>query len=65
MTADRDTINRRNRERYQTDKEYRLKRQESHRKYYLSHSEKWRLYAKTRRQKVHDQIKEQCGGMQL
>ena len=65
MSADRAEINRRNRERYQTNKEYRLKRQKAHRKYYLSHKYQWRLYAVTRRKRIHDQIKEQCGGMQL
>lgn len=65
MTADREEINRQNRERYSTSAVIRKKRSEINHKYYLSHKQKWRMYAKTRRKRVYDQVKEQCGGLQI
>ena len=62
MSADQ---NERQRERYRTSAEVREKRRETNRKYYLSHKQNWKLYEKNRRKRVHDRIKEQCGGMKL
>ena len=65
MSADREKANRRNRERYHASAEIRQKRSETSHRYYLSHKQKWILYAKARRRRIQDQVKEQCGGMEL
>ena len=65
MTADKEKINQRNRERYRSSAKIRQKRSEVSHKYYLSHKQKWRMYAKTRRRKVYNQVQKQCGGLQL
>ena len=65
MTTDREETNRQNRERYRLSAKTRKKRSETNHRYYLSHKQKWILYAKARRQRVHDQVKEQCGGMKI
>ena len=65
MTADNEKNNQRNRERYRTSAAIRQKKNEANRRYYLSHKQKWRIYAKTRRRKVYDQVQKQCGGLQL